>query len=71
MELVYNISDRPSLKEAIILGFQQVLAILSATITVPMIIGNGMDPAAAIFGAGIGTLIYLSYTKMKSPVFLG
>lgn len=71
MELVYNISDRPSLKEAIILGFQQVLAILSATITVPMIVGNGMDPAAAIFGAGIGTLIYLSYTKMKSPVFLG
>ena len=71
MELVYNISDRPSLKEAIILGFQQVLAILSATITVPMIIGNGMDPAAAIFGAGIGTLIYLAYTKMKSPVFLG
>ena len=71
MELVYNISDRPSLKEAIVFGFQQVLAILSATITVPMIIGNGMDPAAAIFGAGIGTLIYLSYTKMKSPVFLG
>ena len=71
MELVYNISDRPSLKEAIVFGFQQVLAILSATITVPMIIGNGMDPAAAIFGAGIGTLIYLAYTKMKSPVFLG
>lgn len=71
MKLVYEISDRPSLKEAIVLGFQQVLAILSATITVPMIIGNGMDPAAAIFGAGIGTLIYLFFTQRKSPVFLG
>ena len=71
MKLVYEISDRPSLKEAVVLGFQQVLAILSATITVPMIIGNGMDPAAAIFGAGIGTLIYLFFTQRKSPVFLG
>lgn len=71
MKLIYEISDRPSLKEAVVLGFQQVLAILSATITVPMIIGNGMDPAAAIFGAGIGTLIYLFFTQRKSPVFLG
>ncbi|MBR5713108.1 MAG: uracil-xanthine permease [Lachnospiraceae bacterium] len=30
-----------------------------------------MDPAAALFGAGIGTLIYLFFTKRKSPVFLG
>lgn len=71
MKLIYEISDRPSLKEAVVLGFQQVLAILSATITVPMVVGNGMDPAAAIFGAGIGTLIYLFFTRRKSPVFLG
>ena len=71
MELVYNISDRPSLKEAVVLGLQQVLAILWATIRVAMIIGNGLDPAAAIFGAGIGTLIYLLFTQRKSPVFLG
>ena len=69
--LIYGIDERPPLREAIILAFQQVLAILSATITVPMIIGNNMDPAAAIFGAGVGTLIYLFFTKRKSPVFLG
>ena len=69
--LIYNVEDKPSLKIAFLLGLQQVLAILSATITVPMIIGNDMDPAAAIFGAGIGTLIYLFFTKRKSPVFLG
>lgn len=69
--LIYSIDERPPLREAIVLAFQQVLAILSATITVPMIIGNNMDPAAAIFGAGVGTLIYLFFTKRKSPVFLG
>ena len=69
--MIYGIDEKPPIKETIIYGFQIVLAILSATITVPMIIGNGLDPAAAIFGAGIGTLIYLLFTKMKSPVFLG
>lgn len=69
--LIYQINEKPPIKEAIILAFQQVLAIMAATITVPMIIGNGLDPSAAIFGAGIGTFIYLFFTKMKSPVFLG
>ena len=44
---------------------------MAATIAVPAIIGNGMSPAAALFGAGAGTLIYLLFTKFKSPVFLG
>jgi len=69
--LIYQINEKPPIKEAIVLAFQQVLAIMAATITVPMIIGNGLDPSAAIFGAGIGTFIYLFFTKMKSPVFLG
>ena len=30
-----------------------------------------MDPAAALFGAGVGTLVYVLFTKGKSPVFLG
>ena len=71
MNLIYQINEKPPIKEALLLAFQQVLAIMAATITVPMIIGNGLDPAAAIFGAGIGTFIYLLFTQMKSPVFLG
>ena len=71
MNLIYKINEKPPIKEAIVLAFQQVLAIVSATITVPMIVGNGLDPSAAIFGAGIGTFIYLLFTKMRSPVFLG
>ena len=44
---------------------------MAATIAVPAIVGNGMSAAAALFGAGVGTLVYLLFTKFKSPVFLG
>ena len=69
--LVYNIKDRPKFSQLIVFAFQQVLAILAATIAVPMIVGNGMSTSAALFGAGVGTLIYQLFTKFRSPVFLG
>ena len=69
--LVYDIHDRPKFGQMLIFAFQQVLAILAATILVPAIIGNGMSQSAALFGAGVGTLVYQLFTKFKSPVFLG
>ena len=71
MKLVYGVNDKPSWGKTVVFALQQVLAILAATIAVPAIIGNGMDQAAALFGAGVGTLVYLAFTKFKSPVFLG
>jgi len=71
MNLVYGIKDKPKFGQLLIFAFQQVLAILAATIAVPAIVGNGMSASAALFGAGIGTLIYQLFTKFKSPVFLG
>lgn len=71
MKMVYNVEDKPKFGQILIFAFQQLLAILAATIAVPMIIGNGMSVAAALFGAGVGTLIYVLFTKAKSPVFLG
>lgn len=71
MKLVYGVKDRPNFGKVIIFAFQQLLAILAATIAVPAIVGNGMDQAAALFGAGVGTLVYLLFTKFRSPVFLG
>ena len=50
---------------------QQLLAIVAATIAVPAQIGNGMTASAALFGAGIGTLVYQLCTKFRSPVVLG
>ena len=69
--LVYDVHDKPKFGSMLIFALQQVLAILAATILVPTIIGNGMSQSAALFGAGVGTLIYQLFTKFKSPVFLG
>lgn len=71
MKMVYNVEDKPKFGQMLIFAFQQLLAILAATIAVPMIIGNGMSVAAALFGAGVGTLVYVLFTKASSPVFLG
>ena len=71
MNLVYGIHDKPKFHQLLIFAFQQVLAILAATIAVPTIIGNGMSQSAALFGAGMGTLVYQLFTKRKSPVYLG
>lgn len=71
MNLVYNIKDKPKFGQLIVFAFQQLLAILAATIAVPTIIGNGMSQSAALFGAGVGTIVYLLFTKFNSPVFLG
>ena len=69
--LIYDIHDKPALGKRIIFAFQQFLAILAATIAVPTLIGLPTQIPAAIFGAGVGTLIYQLFTKFKSPVFLG
>lgn len=71
MKLIYGVKDRPSAGKIVLFAIQQLLAILAATIAVPAIIGNGMSQSAALFGAGAGTIIYLLFTKFKSPVFLG
>lgn len=71
MKLIYGVNDRPKFNQVLVFAFQQVLAILAATIAVPSIIGNGMSQSAALFGAGTGTIIYLLFTKFRSPVFLG
>ena len=83
MNLVYKVSDRPKFVQLIIFAFQQLLAILAATIAVPAITNGAisqsfgeenaifMTQSAALFGAGVGTIVYLLFTKFKSPVFLG
>ena len=69
--LIYDIKDKPKFGKMIIFAIQQLLAILAATIAVPTIIGIPTQIPAAIFGAGVGTLVYQIFTKFKSPVFLG
>ena len=71
MKLIYNVNDKPKFPQLIVFAIQQLLAIMAATLVVPIIIGNNMSPSAALFGAGVGTLVYLLFTKFRSPVFLG
>jgi uracil permease len=69
--LIYDINDKPQFSKLIVFAVQQLLAIIAATIAVPAIVGNGMSASAALFGAGIGTLVYQILTKFRSPAFLG
>ena len=79
MKLVYNVDAKPRFSQALVFAFQQLLAIMAATIAVPMIISGtyegvgevSMSIGAALFGAGVGTIIYTLFTMRKSPVFLG
>ena len=71
MNLIYGIKDKPKSGQLLVFAFQQILAILAATIAVPSIVGHDMSKAAALFGAGVGTIVYQLFTKFRSPVFLG
>lgn len=77
MNLIYEIKDKPKFAQLIVFAFQQMLAIMAATLVVPVLVNaNGvvnleMDIAAALLGAGVGTAVYIAFTKAKSPVFLG
>lgn len=70
MELAYKVKDKPELKKIFFFALQQLLSILAGTISIPLIVGNGLSQSAALFGASVGTLTYLLITKFKSPVFL-
>ena len=52
-----------------IVGVQFLFVAFGATVLVPILVG--LDPATALFTAGIGTLIFHLVTKGKVPIFLG
>ena len=71
MDLIYGIKDKPKVGKVILFALQQLLAIMAATIAVPAVVGHDLSASAALFGAGIGSIVYLLFTKSSSPVFLG
>ncbi len=67
--LVLDVEESPKkIHEWLLFGIQHVLAMLVACITVPLL--TGLPIAATLIAAGIGTFIYITLTKGKSPVFL-
>ena len=76
MKLVYDVKDRPKFKANLVFALQQLLAIIAATLLVPTLVNLNygqevLNQAAALLGAGVGTLTYILFTQRKSPVFLG
>ena len=80
MKLIYDVGDKPKFSQTLVFAFQQMIAIMAATLLVPILMSSypmpdgttlTFDPAAALFGAGVGSLVYILFTKRKSPVFLG
>ena len=75
MNLIYGIKDRPKFGQIVLFAMQQLLAIMAATIAVPAVVnsvtGSSLTASAALFGAGVGTIVYLLFTRSSSPVFLG
>ncbi len=75
MNLIYGVKDKPKFGQVILFALQQLLAIMAATIAVPAVIneaaGSQLTASAALFGAGVGSIVYLLFTKSSSPVFLG
>lgn len=74
--LLYDVGERPPLQQAILLAIQHVFAMFGATILVPILVnamaGYEVIPIpVAIFMSGIGTIVYQTCTKNKSPVYLG
>ncbi len=68
--LVIGIQEKPSsIWKWIILSLQHVFAMFGATVLVPVL--TGLPVGVALVASGIGTLIYIGFTRGKVPVYLG
>ena len=67
--MIYQVKQRPPFGKNLVFAFQQMIAIMAATLLSSK--GVLCDPAPSLFGAGLGSIVYLLFTRFKSPVFLG
>ncbi|HAM62944.1 MAG: uracil permease [Firmicutes bacterium GWF2_51_9] len=68
-DLLYDVQEKPPVAKWFVLSFQHVFAMFGATVLVPIL--TGLPVSVALFGSGVGTLIYIVATKAKVPVYLG
>ena len=76
MKLIYGVKDRPKPGQLILFALQQLLAILAATIAVPIQVnattGSDMSISAALFGADMvrahDTLAAVQAARMADAV---
>lgn len=68
-KMILDVNEKPGNLQWLFLSFQHVFAMFGATILVPTL--TGLPVSVALFGSGVGTLIYTFCTKGKVPVYLG
>ena len=62
-------TEQLSITKKTVVGVQFLFVAFGATVLVPLLIG--IDPATALFTAGVGTFLFHFVTKGKVPIFLG
>ena len=67
--LILDVNEKPQPLQWAVLSIQHVFAMFGATILVPVL--TGLPVSVALFGSGVGTLIYILCTRAKVPVYLG
>ncbi len=69
-ELFLDVHEKPkSYISWVFMSLQHVFAMFGATVLVPIL--TGLPVGVTLVASGVGTLIYIAFTKAKSPVFLG
>jgi len=69
-ELFLDVHERPkNILSWTFMSLQHVFAMFGATVLVPIL--TGLPVGVTLVASGVGTLIYIAFTKAKSPVFLG
>ena len=66
--MIYNVNDRLPLGKLAVFSIQLVLSVFVATVLIANICGVAVS--GALVGAGISTIVYLIFTKFKSPMFV-
>jgi uracil permease len=69
MKNYIDVDERLPIIKTIPLSLQHLFAMVGATILVPML--TGLSPSIALFGSGVGTLIYIVCTKARLPAYVG
>ncbi|MCW2240161.1 solute carrier family 23 protein [Azospirillum canadense] len=66
---VLDVHERPPPATFILLSLQHLFAMFGANVLVPIL--TGLDPSVGLVTSGLGTLIYLAFTKWRLPAYLG
>ena len=66
--MIYSLNDKMPFKHILLYGFQELLAVIVATLLIASICG--VSVGAGLIGAGLSTLLYILITRGNSNVYV-